>query len=209
MMASVLIVDDHPAIRMAVRVLLQQANHTIIGEVDNGIDAIQMCKVKKPDIVILDIGIPMLDGVEVIKRVKAYDNKIGFIILSARHSHQTILRTYHAGAYAFISKMDELSGLNDAVDAFLGGNKLFYRDVVSDDEVSGDLNVVTVLDSLSDREMAVLLALCKGLNNKEIANDMLLSEKTISSHKRRLMDKLRVSSMVELFEVARQKTLYR
>lgn len=208
-MASVLIVDDHPAIRMAVRVLLQQANHTIIGEVDNGIDAIQMCKVKKPDIVILDIGIPMLDGVEVIKRVKAYDNKIGFIILSARHSHQTILRAYHAGAYGFISKMDKLSGLNDAVDAFLGGNKLFYRDVVSDDKVSSDLNFVTALDSLSDREMAVLWALCKGMSNKEIANDMLLSEKTISSHKRRLMDKLRVSSMVELFEVARQKTLYR
>ncbi|MGE6118718.1 response regulator transcription factor [Aeromonas salmonicida] len=70
-MAKILIVDDHPAIRMAVNILLEQDGHHIVAEVDNGVDAIVAAKKHQPDIIVLDIGIPKLDGIEVIKKIKA------------------------------------------------------------------------------------------------------------------------------------------
>ena len=114
-MAKVLIVDDHPAIRMAVNMLLKQEEHHVLGEVDNGVDAIAMARNTHPDIVILDIGIPQLDGIEVIKRIKMLDIGAKILVLSAQSTHHIMVRCLQAGAEGFLSKLDDLYLLKDAI----------------------------------------------------------------------------------------------
>lgn len=203
-MADVLVVDDHPAIRMAVGILLQQDAHNVCGEVDNGVDAIHQFRSLQPQVVVLDIGIPRLDGIEVVKRIKCIDASAQVIVLSAQDSRHVMVRAYQAGADGFVSKLEDLGLLKEAIRTCLGGRLFFPTEVIAHGKYSADVNSREVLNTLSDREMSVFVALCQGRANKEIAGDMLLSEKTISTYKARVMQKLQVSNMVELLELAKR-----
>ncbi|MBW3812452.1 response regulator transcription factor [Aeromonas hydrophila] len=202
-MAKVLIVDDHPAIRLAVKYLLEQAQHEICGEVDNGVDAIQEFRMKSPDIVVLDLGIHRLDGLEVIKRIKTINVSAIIIILSTHNSRHVMLRCYQAGANGFVSKLEDLQQLRAAIDECSKGGKFFQSYILEQDKSSSGIDIIA-LERLSDREMNVFLAICQGKSNKDIAENMLLSEKTISTYKTRLMKKLAVENMVELLELAKR-----
>ncbi|MCZ4335572.1 response regulator transcription factor [Aeromonas hydrophila] len=203
-MARIMIVDDHPAIRMAVSILLQHDQHNICGEADNGVDAVQECKRLQPDLLIVDIGIPKLDGIEVILRVKELLPSICVIVLSAQTSHHFMLRCYQAGADGFVSKLEDISIIKDAVTLCLAGTPFFLRSVISKGKYSSDMSQQDVLATLSNREMSVLRAICTGMSNKQIAGNMLLSEKTISTYKSRIMQKLQVKNMVDLLNFAKQ-----
>lgn len=203
-MKTVLIVDDHPAIRMAVKILLQAEGFHICGEVDNGIDALQVVRSSLPDIVILDIGIPKLDGIDVINRIKKSNNHSLIVVLSAQNGSHIMSRCFQAGADGFVSKMENLTLLNSAIKQCLDGQRYFPDGVILEGKNMVDINNDDALSCLSDREMSVFLCLCKGQSNKEVANNMLLSEKTISTYKIRIMQKLKVSNMVELIELAKR-----
>lgn len=207
-MIDVLVVDDHPAIRMAVSIMLTHDGYHLCGEVDNGVDAISCFKKCLPNIVVLDIGIPMLDGIEVIKRIKAIKAESSVIILSAQDSLHNMVRCYQAGADGFVSKMDDLAFLKKAIRKCINGGKYFPRDVVMHGKYSGELDDKNIIDALSDREMRVLLELCNGKTNKDIARNMLLSEKTISTYKTRIMQKLKVNNIVELLELAKRHMVF-
>ncbi|EKB22679.1 TPA: response regulator [Aeromonas veronii] len=206
-MAKILIVDDHPAIRMAVRILLQQDDHHIVAEVDNGVDAILVARTNNPDIVILDIGIPKLDGVEVIKRLKDMDAEIKVVILSAQATHHIMVRCLQAGADGFISKLDDLSLLKNVLVKIGKGQLCFPRNVMAGARYAHEVDREDVLSVLSDREMSVLMQICQGHTNKQIAESMLLSEKTVSTYKTRLMQKLNVTNMVDLISLAKRQEL--
>lgn len=206
-MAKILIVDDHPAIRMAVSILLQQDEHHIIAEVDNGVDAVSMARKHHPDIVILDIGIPRLDGIEVIKRIKEIDSKINIIILSAQSTHHIMVRCLQAGANGFISKMEDLSLLKIALIKIRKGQLYFPHEVIYGAKNAHDVDKKDLLSALSNREMSVLMQICHGHTNKQIAESMLLSEKTVSTYKTRLMQKLNVTNMVDLISLAKRQEL--
>ncbi|MDX7780541.1 response regulator [Aeromonas dhakensis] len=203
-MAKILVVDDHPAIRMAVSMLLAQDEHVVCAEVDNGVEAIQQCKKYQPDIVILDIGIPKLDGIEVIKRLKDIDTSTQVIVLTAQSGSHMMIRSYQSGADGFVSKLDDLNILKDAIKSCLKGRKFFPTNIVFASERSVNVDDKNIIDTLSDREMTVFLAMCQGKTNKDIATDMLLSEKTVSTYKTRLMQKLQVENVVELIELAKR-----
>ncbi|KHA54649.1 LuxR family transcriptional regulator [Aeromonas hydrophila] len=207
-MKKVLIVDDHPAIRMAVKIILQQSSEYVFDEVDNGVDAIGAAKKNGGvDIVILDVGIPKLDGIEVVKRIKNMATSTKIIILSAQDSQSLISRCLQVGADGFVSKMKELSLLLEAIHFCESGKKYFPAEILRSNRLNGNMGEESLLETLSDREMSVLLALCKGFSNKEIAHDMLLSEKTISTYKARLMQKLNVKNMIDLSDLAKRQGL--
>jgi len=203
-LGTFLIVDDHPAIRMAVRIILSNAGHEVCAEADNGVDAVHLSKKLAPDFVVLDIGIPRLDGLEVVERIKNNDINQKVIILSSHDGAHIMTRAFQAGADGFISKMEDLKLLIDVIKSCMNGEKYFTRQVSLDGHYGVELNRKDVLSVLSNRETSVLMALCKGMSNKEIAKDMLLSEKTISTYKVRIMHKLNVENMVELIEVAKR-----
>ncbi|AJQ52606.1 TPA: response regulator transcription factor [Aeromonas hydrophila] len=206
-MAKILVVDDHPAIRMAVNILLQQDDHHIVAEVDNGVDAVSMARKYQPDMVVLDIGIPRLDGIEVIKRLKEMDADIKVIILSAQATHHIMVRCLQAGANGFISKLDDLSLLKTVLVKIGKGQLYFHRDVIAGAKNAYEVDRKDLLSALSDREMSVLLQICQGHTNKQIAESMLLSEKTVSTYKSRLMQKLNVTTMVDLISLAKRQEL--
>ncbi|HHQ4527026.1 TPA: response regulator [Aeromonas hydrophila] len=206
-MAKVLVVDDHPAIRMAVNILLQQDDHHIVAEVDNGVDAVSMARKHQPDMVVLDIGIPRLDGIEVIKRLKEMDADIKVVILSAQATHHIMVRCLQAGANGFISKLDDLSLLRSVLVKIGKGQLYFPRDVIAGAKNAHAVDRQDLLSALSDREMSVLLQICQGHTNKQIAESMLLSEKTVSTYKSRLMQKLNVTTMVDLISLAKRQEL--
>ncbi|MDM5073584.1 response regulator transcription factor [Aeromonas bestiarum] len=207
-MKKVLIVDDHPAIRVAVRILLQQEKYVIVGEVDNGVDALSAFKKIKPDIIVIDIGIPNLDGIEVIKRIRKENLYTNVIVFSAIDSHHSMVRCMQAGADGFISKLDDITALKKAIPKCVNGIKVFPRQAMQEARHASVIDSDDIFHSLSDREITVLRSLCLGKSNKEIAIDMLLSEKTISTYKTRMMAKLNVSNMVELLELAKKRELF-
>ncbi len=124
-MSKVLIVDDHPVIRMAMRVLLEKEGHVIVGETDNGVDALSLVKDLIPDLVVLDIGIPRLDGLEVISRISAFELPLKVLVLTGQSASLFAMRCMQAGASGFVCKQGGLAELISAVNAVVAGYNYF------------------------------------------------------------------------------------
>ncbi len=206
-MASIMIVDDHPAIRMAVGILLKNIGHQICGEFDNGIDALAQIRQQSPDILVLDINIPRIDGFDVIKRCNEFAIPPRIIVLSSHNNDHVKTRCIQLGVFAFVSKLDDLSKLSAVVEQVLAGYVLFEHSLRFDAAKKSGIDSAEVLKTLSMREMSVLMALVRGDNNKKIANDLVLSEKTISTYKTRLMTKLQLNNIVDLLHFAKRHNL--
>jgi two-component system response regulator EvgA len=205
---QVLIVDDHPAIRMSVRFLLEQEGYQIIGEVDNGVDALQLLHELQPGTLVLDIGLPKIDGLTIINRITAQRLPVKIIVLTAQESDHIAIRCMQAGAHGFVNKQDDLCELISAIQAVKGGFSYFpdrtFPLLRRDCSREAD---ETLLNSLSARELKVLQQLTLGMSNKQIAERMNLSSKTISTYKTRLLIKLNASNLLDLYELARRNGL--
>ncbi|WCX77380.1 response regulator transcription factor [Pseudomonas aeruginosa] len=204
-MSKVLIVDDHPAIRLAVRLLFERDGFTIVGEADNGAEALQVARKKSPDLAILDIGIPKIDGLEVIARLKSL--KLDTKVLTRQNPAQFAPRCLQAGAMGFVSKRENLSELLLAAKAVLAGYIHFPTGALRSINQQSRDNEARMLESLSDREMTVLQYLANGNTNKAIAQQLFLSEKTVSTYKSRIMLKLNAHSLAGLIDFARRHEL--
>ncbi|HDZ8847785.1 TPA: response regulator transcription factor [Aeromonas veronii] len=207
-MARFIIVDDHPAIRIAVRMIIENdSGNCVVAEADNGVDAIQLARQLMPDLVVLDIGIPRLDGFEVIKRIKEQQPLVKIIVLSAHNSEHVMIRCLQSGAEGFISKLDDLMLLKEAVTACLNKKNYFPKEIVRNARYSPVVGSNISLNNLSDREMSVFVGLASGRTNKDIAADMFLSEKTVSTYKSRLMKKLKLVNMADLIIFAKKNNI--
>ncbi|MFK0087833.1 response regulator [Pseudomonas sp. NPDC090755] len=207
-MQKALVVDDHPFIRSTVCTLLRQDRLEVIGQADNGLDAVRMAREYVPDIMILDITLPGLDGLEVIARTRAMERPAKVLVLTSQQADYFSLRCMRAGALGFVSKSDDLVELSKAVTAVLSG--FTYFPAVAFSSVNRhDIQATEAqrIASLSDRELMILQQLARGLSNKAIGEAMLLSNKTISTYKTRLLEKLRVKSQVDLANIARRNQL--
>ena len=207
-MSKALIVDDHPFIRQTVRFLLKQEGFTEIDEAGNGADAVQKAREGRPDLMILDLSIPKLGGLEVIIRVKTLGLPCKMLVLTASLAEFFSARCMRAGAMGFVAKTGELDELQKAIKAVMSNYSCFpslpSSSVRRDDLQSTELQLV---ESLSDRELEVLRMLALGLGNNQIAEQMLLSHKTISTYKTRLKEKLRMCSVVHIAKFAQRNHL--
>lgn len=206
-MANILIGDDHAVVRMAVRILLESAGHHVVGEVDCGLDVVEQVKRQKPDLIILDIDLPKLDGLSVLNRLRT-NQTTKVVIYSALSTDQYAIRTSRAGAHAFISKEDDLKSLLTAVQAVQAGYTVFP--VTENSCVAHASNMDSeqdVVRRLSAREISVLRYLARGHKIKEIAEALMIGQKSISTYKSRLRVKLKLGSEIELIEFARRNGL--
>lgn len=205
-MRTALIVDDHPVIRMAVRMLLERNGLEVVGEADNGVDAVQLVRQHEPDVVILDIGIPRLDGLNVISRIRSLGLDSHVLVLTSLPAEGFCQRCLQAGARGFVSKEEDLQNLVIAINSISAGFTFFPADVlpVGQGTPSSEQELV---GRLSNQELMVLQYLASGLGNKEIAERMLLSNKTVSTYKSRIQQKLNLASLLELIEFARRNDL--
>ncbi|MGO0683848.1 response regulator [Pseudomonas fulva] len=204
-MTNVLIVDDHPVVRMSLRMLLEHERFNVVAEVGNGSEVAQMARELKPDVVILDIGLPGLDGMEVIKRLQSLDQVPKIMVLTGQATDLYVRRCLDAGIGAFVTKDEDHDALLFALKALVKGYSTFPQMSVNSNSVESE---PMRLASLSNREMEVLRRLARGESNKNIGSSMNLSAKTISTYRGRIMDKLKTESLVEMVDLAKRNHVY-
>lgn len=205
-MKSALIVDDHPVVRAAVKIVLELEGFKQIYEASGGNEVISLLRDHAPDLLVLDLIMPSLDGLDVLERIKASDlscRVLAFSSLDPLHFQERCMR---AGALAYVSKTNNLGQLHKAVQAVMAGYTYFARlPTASLDNLQR--SEAQMIDSLSNRELTILQHLARGVSNKDIAEAMHLSHKTVSTYKTRLVEKLRVASAVHLRDFAKRNHL--
>ncbi|HBM63993.1 MAG TPA: DNA-binding response regulator [Pseudomonas sp.] len=206
-MHSVLIVDDHPVIRLAVRVLLEKHGMRVVGEADNGVDAVQLVRELMPQVVVLDIGIPKMDGYTVISRIKSLKVRSEILILTSHPADSVCRRCIQLGARGFVNKEEDLGSLVTAIKAVDAGYTFFPHLTFDSVNSADQLTEREQINSLTDRELTVLVYLSQGYSNKQVGEMLLLSNKTVSTYKTRLLQKLGAASLVDLAEIAKRNEL--
>lgn len=168
-MHSVFIVDDHPVIRLAVRMLLENEGYRVTGESDNGVDAMQMTRETVPDLIILDIGIPKLDGLEVLSRFNSMAVPMKVLVLTAQSPVLFATRCMLSGACGYVCKQEDLSELLSAIKAVLSGYNYFPSQAINPlrHQDSGD-SEMELFKTVNDRELMVLQLFAQGKSNKEL-----------------------------------------
>ncbi|MGF6595912.1 two-component system response regulator FimZ (fimbrial Z protein) [Paraburkholderia sp. GAS448] len=196
-MKRIAVVDDHPIVRGTLsRVLSADAELQVIGEAGDGESGLKIALAEKPDLIILDLDLPRLDGLSLIRRVRSQDDKIRILVLSAKPEQVMASHTRIAGANGYVGKGREVGELLTAVKTILFGYDCFPADL------TGTLRGGGGLSRLSPREVEVLQYLARGVSNKEISVRLSVSDKTISTYKTRIQEKLGLSSLVALIEFA-------
>jgi len=206
-MPNALIVDDHPPLRMVLAMQLRGIPG--IGEIheaSNGQDALEIMRRHAPDLVILDLDIPRINGLDLIPRLRAANEGVRILVVSGQDVNTFAARVMQAGAQGFVSKLEDMPRIAKAMESVLAGYTIFPDTAVeaatapsgrttSDEEL---------LRSLSDKELLVLQMLARGMTNKAVADSLYISNKTVSTHKTHIMQKLRVGTLVELVDFARR-----
>jgi two-component system response regulator EvgA len=205
---KVLLVDDHAVVRMAIAMILAREGHVIVGECDNGVDALSKTFELKPDAIVLDLDIPQLDGMAVIDRLRIGGSPAQVLVHTGLKSQAYAAQCRRAGAAGFLSKVDDPVEIVTALKALASGKSWFPAGTLNSVRHSDfTRNDAQLLSAITRRELKVLHDLAQGLSNKQIADDMLLSNKTISTYKTRLMQKLNASNLLELIEFAKRNDL--
>jgi len=203
-MRKALIVDDHPFIRRIVRLVLENANFQIAAETDNGATAVDLAREHHPHLIVLDLSMPKLDGLEVLKRLHILGLPIKVLVLTSKDSAFFADRCIRAGAIGFIEKTEDVDALTKAINVVMSG-RIYLNNC--DVDLSPKHTDQQLIKTLSDRELRTLQYLVSGFSNKKISQIMLLSEKTVSTYKTRVLQKLNIKSVVYLAEFAKRNNL--
>ena len=207
-MKSALIVDDHPVVRAAIRVVLEAERFKVIHEASSAGEVMALMREHAPKLVVLDLKLPGHGGLEVLTRLKADDPACKVLIFTSQDPLHYQDRCLRAGAMGYVTKTNQLQQLHKAIQALMSGYSYFAA-LPDNANVASPLlsSEKQLIDQLSDRELSILEQLALGKPNKTIAEDMFLSYKTVSTYKTRLIKKLGVNTAVHLRDFARRNHL--
>jgi two-component system NarL family response regulator len=201
----VLIADDHGVVRegLASMINRNRADMTVVGEASNGREALELWQQERPDITLLDLRMPELDGVDVIKEIRVRDKSARIIVLTTFDGDEDIYRAIRAGAKGYLLKDITREALLDSIRRVHLGETCVPLHLIAKltDRVSGE--------TLSERELEVLRLMAKGKSNKEIATTLFISEGTVKSHGKSIFAKLNVASRTEAVTEATRRGFLR
>jgi len=206
MKLRILVADDHEIVRRGLCSLLQKhEGWEICGEAGDGRDAVEKAKQLKPDVVILDVGMPNLNGLDATRQLMQYDPNFKVIVLTITDSDQVIREALDSGARGFVLKSDAARDLVSAVEA-LQHKRMFFTPRVNDLVLAGFLdkghaisrNEPPSLPTLTAREREITQLLAEGKSSKEVASLLNLSTKTVETHRSNIMRKLSFHSIRDL-----------
>jgi DNA-binding NarL/FixJ family response regulator len=208
----VLLADDHGIVRRGLRSLLEEAGLSVVAEAADGLEAVRLTEEHRPDLLIVDIGMPRLSGIDVAARSQKLDRPPGVIILSMHADESYIIRALAAGARAYLLKDATDEDLLPAVRAVASGKPYFSPAVtgVLVEDYMRTLQKRGLSDSyhlLTDREKEVLHLLAEGRSNKEVATLLDLGLSTVETHRANLMQKLNLHNTAEIVLYAVRKGL--
>ena len=208
---DILLADDHNLIRSGLRLLLeQQPDFNVVAEAEDGRQAVQLFNKHHPQVVVLDIGMPQLNGIEATRQIVSQDPRAQVVILSMHSAEGYVLRALKAGAKAYILKNSADADLIRAVRAVAEG-KSFFSPAISkmllEDYVRQvrEKEVEDSYDLLTPREREILQLLAEGKSNKEVANILELSPYTVETHRGNILTKLNLHGVPELILYAVRK----
>jgi len=199
----ILIADDHTLVREGTRQRLErEEDFEVVGEAGDGEEAVRLANQLKPDVAIMDVAMPNLNGIEATKRIKASRPATAILVLSAYDNDQYIYAALEAGANGYLLKNARGQQLVDAIRDVKAGEVVLDPHVARKvvqwfSSLSRGERVEGLPDYVSDRELDVLKLAAKGMSNKEIAAELSLSVRTVQSHLGNIFDKLGVSSRTE------------
>ncbi len=205
---NVMLVDDHAVVRMGFKMLLESdADMKVTAEAESGEQAIQRYVEYKPDVVVMDITMPGIGGLEAIERILAKDSTAKILVLSAHEDSVHPKRVLNAGAMGYLTKRSAAEELIKAIRTVASGKKYLEASVAQQmaiQQLSGDQNPV---DVLSPREFEVFMALAKGKTTNEIAETLFLSPRTVGTHLYNIKQKLNASNSAEIALIAMRSGL--
>jgi len=210
----ILLVDDHAVVRAGLRMLLSADSQLeIVGEAENGAQGVRMARDLAPDVVLMDISMPDMNGIEATKRIKASCPSVAVLALTMHEDDQYFFEMLAAGASGYVPKRAAPNDLSAAIYAVKDGGvflfpsvaRLLVSDYLQRVEVEGSAG--RPFDNLTDREREVLTHIAQGESNQEIADALCISVKTVNRHRENIMGKLNLHSRVELVHYAIEKGL--
>lgn len=213
----VLVVDDHPMWREAVARDLAAAGYDVVATAGDGPEAVRRARATTPDVVILDLHLPRLPGVEVARELVRHDRTVRILVLSASGEQEDVLEAVKAGATGYLVKSASREELVDAVGRTAVGDPVFtpglaglvlgeFRRIATDSRPP-TARAGPAVPRLTDRETEVLRMVAKGLSYKQIAERLFLSHRTVQNHVQNTLNKLQLHNRVELVRYAIEKGL--
>jgi two-component system nitrate/nitrite response regulator NarL len=212
----VVLADDHVFVRDGIKSLLEnEANIEVVGEATDGLEAMKIVETEKPDLLILDIRMPNLTGIEVVEKLRSQNNFVKIVMLSMHESEEYVLKSIRAGADGYLLKGSSKEEFLKAVQTVANGGKYFSGDISSIliGQLSNPVASSEAKQSLDDdmmitkREKEILKLLLSGKGNKEIAEALDISKRTAEVHRFNLMKKLKVKNLMELSNKANEFSL--
>lgn len=210
MKIRLLLVDDHQVVRSGLRMLLaSESDVEIVGEAGTGKEALVEVQASNPDVVLMDIGLPDMSGIDATREIKKLYPRVAVVALTIHEDEEYFFRMLEAGAGGYVPKRAAPEELLTAIRTAAKGEvylypsmaKLLVRDFLAQDRS----NEIPVLDGLTDREQEVLRLLADGTSTDEIAAKLVISPKTVARHRENIMQKLQLHSRAELVRYAIRK----
>jgi DNA-binding NarL/FixJ family response regulator len=207
-MIRILIADDHPVVRDGlVAILGTQPDFAVVGEAGNGREAIAQVETVQPDVVLLDLEMPDMDGVEALRHLRAAHPALPVLVFTAFDTDERILTAVQAGAQGYLLKGAPRQELFNAIRVIHDGGSLLQPIVASKLLRQVSQEKKPPVEALTPREQEVLQELAAGLQNKEIATRLVISERTVKFHVSAILSKLKVGNRTEAVTVAAQHGL--
>src|SRR5580704_12549249 len=207
----ILLADDHNILRDGMRLLLErQPGFLVVGEAADGREIVELAREQHPDVIVMDIAMPNMNGIEATRRIIEKRPETGVVILSMHYDESYVLRSLKAGARAYLLKDAVKTELIAAIQAVVQGRSFFspkISRILQEDFVQllGRRGVDDSYDLLTDREREILQLIAEGKTNKEIANHLNLSLYTVDTHRTHILQKLNLHSVPELILYAVRK----
>lgn len=212
---TVILADDHTIVRNGIRSILEEFEEIeIIGEAGDGAEAVQKVQELSPDVLMVDIAMPLLNGIQVTQEINRLNSKTRCLVLSMHNNEDYILKSVEAGAFGYLLKDTTREEMRRALQTVAQGEKYFSQ-IVSNIIVNAYLHKVKQPESTtkekrtkpSKKEKVVLKHIVDGLSSREIAEKMNLSVRTVDNHRASMMRRLGVKNAVELVRVALEQKL--
>ncbi|MEO1287056.1 MAG: response regulator transcription factor [Chloroflexota bacterium] len=199
-MPRVVLADDHKIVRQGTKLYLESMGINVVGEATNGNQAVEMARTLHPDVVVMDIHMPELTGIEATRRIRHDTDDVRVLVLTAYDNPAYIHALLDAGADGFVLKTAELSELLKALQEVAMGKQAFKTEDL--ERAAQHSNSSEIVEGLTDREIDVLKRAINGLTNKQIGHHLFISDRTVQGHLQNVYQKLGVNSRTEAVSTA-------